>query len=239
MKQLLLSLITAGLMITSCDYFETNNDNTYPNSSGELRIFNETSVEIEYTIENPESVTQKGRILPASETDYFETPVGFKQVVITDVASGDTIFTRVTRTGVHDGRKHSIYLSSYTSRLAASGDLPARDTIYVQMALLDQYASFDKEKIKLRTVNVHRESNNASIFAKIGTIDPTIDAPTFSGVAYAGFDITYANLDAGNYNFLVKREDNSEQSGTASLTAGNGYTLLIRADGSLKIIQDN
>lgn len=239
MKNSFIVVLLLGLMFTSCDYFETNNDNTYPNTTGDIKLFNQTSVDFNFKLTNPEDVTNSNVLAQNNATEYFQTPVGFKRVLLTNPTTNDTIFNAVTKTGIHAGRKHSLFFASRTERLAADGDLPARDTVIVTMALLDNYASFDAERIKLRVVNTNKASDKATVFVKVGSIDPLTDAPTFSAVGFAAFDISYANMDAGNYSILVLREDDTTIAISETLEKGNGYTLLIGADGNLSMIKDN
>jgi hypothetical protein len=235
---LITTFLFAGLILSSCDYFESNDDNTYLNKVGDVKIVNETSVKIRFSISNPENVAVTGTIDSHSKSDIQLIP-GFKWVQLINDATNDTLINELTKIGVQADKKHSLYFTSYSISKAATANLPARDSVVAQMALLDNFYSYNDSTIKVRVINANRSWDLSTVYvAKNGT-DPLTEAPLFSNIGFATFDIAYTKLLAANYTVLVVKPDNSTIQSTFDMKAPNGYSVVIKQDGTLEAIQDN
>ena len=231
-------LFIAGLSLSSCDYFESNDDNTYLNQTGEVKIINETSVKVRYSIMNPEEVTVTGSIDAYTKLDVNVVP-GFKWVTVLNDATNDTLINNLTSVGVQANKKHSLYLTSYSISKPANGSLPARDSVVAQMALLDNFFTYTDTTTKIRVINANRTSNLTAVHIAPNGTDPLTEAPTFSNVGFATFDISYATFKNGNYSVAVKKADNSTVSSSFTFDAQSGYSIIIKHDGTLEALKDN
>ncbi|NCP83416.1 MAG: hypothetical protein GW823_00680 [Bacteroidetes bacterium] len=239
MKSTILAfLFIAGLSLNSCDYFESNDDNTYLNKTGEVKIINETSVKVRYSIMNPEDVNVTGSIDSHTKTDINLIP-GFKWVTVLNDATNDTFTNMLTSVGVQADKKHSLYLTSYSVSKAATGSLPARDSVIAQMALLDNFYTFTDTTTKLRVINANRSSNLAAVYIAPNGADPLVNAPAFSNVGFATFDISYATYKNGNYSIAVVNADNSTITSSFTFEAQSGYSIIIKQDGTIEALKDN
>jgi len=231
-------LFIAGLSLNSCDYFESNDDNTYLNKTGEVKIINETSVKVRYSIMNPEDVNVTGSIDSHTKTDINVIP-GFKWVTVLNDATNDTLINSLTSVGVQSDKKHSLYLTSYLISKPASGSLPARDSVVAQMALLDNFYTFTDTTTKVRVINAIHSSDLATVYIAPNGTDPLTEAPAFSNVGYATFDIGYATYKNGNYSVAVVKADDSSITSSFTFEAQSGYSIIIKQDGTLEFLKDN
>lgn len=233
-KYIILLALT-GLTFVSCDYFKTNDDQTYPNTTGNVKVLNESPIDLKYTFNNPVGKAVTGNVSATSATAYLEVPVGFKNIVIQNTAN-DTLINVTPKIGINYDKKHTLIITGYTASIGS----PARDTTYVQYGLLDNSPAYAADGIKVRSLNASRAAGKVNVFLSVAPVNTTTDSPLFSGVGFATFDISYANKPAGIYNVSVLNAAlNVVATSQFTLEAKNGYSIILKADNTLELLKDN
>lgn len=236
---LLVFLLVAGLSLTSCDYFESNDDNTYLNKTGEVKIINETSVKVRYSIMNPEEVVVTGSVDALTKSNYINIVPGFKMITIINDVTNDTLLNSLTTVGVQAEKKHSLYLTSYSISKPVNASLPARDSVVAQMALLDNFFTYTDTTTKIRVINANRSFDLSSFHIAPNGTDPLSEGPAFSNVGFATFDISYATFKNGAYSVAAKKTDGSTVQSSFTFDSQSGYSIIIKQDGTLEALKDN
>lgn len=234
-SKFIILLAISGFYFTSCDYFKTNDDQTYPNTTGNVKVLNESPINLKVTFNNPIDKPISSTISALTASEYLKVPVGFKQIVVQN-ATNDTLIKASPKIGVNYNKNHTLVITGYTLQIGT----PARDTTYVQYGLLDNSPAYEVDGIKIRTINANKTAGKVNVYMKVDAINTTTDAPQFSGVGYATFDISYANKPAGVYNISVLDVNkNVIATSQVTLEAKNGYSILIKPDNTLELLKDN
>ena len=224
-------LLLAGLSITSCDYFESNDDNTYLNRSGKVKIINELGYDASYTIKFTDTESLTGTISNGEISGSLDVIPGFAEIMFIEsnaVGNPDTVIVN-NRLGFQADKFHYVFaVQGATSRT---------------IAILDNFASFTDTNAKVRILNASATLSGYNTILKVGAItNPSTETALFSNLTYPGFDITPVNVETGDYNLGFFKSPASyitPTNSTVSLSGKSGYTILVKQDDTVQFLNDS